>query len=382
MSRLRVAAVALVTAVLAPLTGMSPVAAASPLVIGNDYSWPQCPKGVGNGQGAPLLKGVHAFAVVGLTDGVAMHENPCLASQWRYARTHARWLTGYTMATYPSRGELRAASSGHFGACTTTACRLRTYGWAQGAFADQSLRRVGAHPPLVWVDVEPRPKHPWSSSRSRNSVVLKALIDSLHAHGYGVGIYSNARMWRQIAGFRIRLPEWVPNGSLTGGCRLSFAGGHVALSQWTHIYRGGRAYDENLRCAGMPSVTSWWQRAAPTVTAGRNVSSGSAYARFDARPPIALDSKDPAAPAVVTVPSTAGPVPLFVSVTATGVLRARTLGSQWLSLGPSTCRPGAVPSVTAGGLSVRCTTTDGADVVTTVPLDAAGAPRQEVVAAR
>ena len=53
-------------------------------VQGNDFSWPQCPKGVGNGLGEPLPSGHRTFMIVGLTNGTGMHENP-----WVMTR---RWL--------------------------------------------------------------------------------------------------------------------------------------------------------------------------------------------------------------------------------------------------------------------------------------------------
>jgi hypothetical protein len=69
---------------------------------GNDFSWPQCAKGVGNGQGQPLPAAHRDFMIVGLTDGVGLHENPCLAAQWQYARDHAdRVITRTRTPTRP-----------------------------------------------------------------------------------------------------------------------------------------------------------------------------------------------------------------------------------------------------------------------------------------
>ena len=343
------------------------------MVTGHDYSWPQCPKGVGNGQGAPLPPGQHAFAVVGITNGAGLHENPCLASMWSYARAHASWVTGYTMLTYPTSSQLRAVATGHYGSCSTLACKLRNSGWAQGDFADQSLRNVGARPPLVWVDVETRKHQPWSSSRARNSLVIKAAIASLQAHGYGVGIYSNRSLWSRLAGFRTRLPEWVPSGSLTAGCRLSFAGGRVLLSQRTKRYPSGHVYDENGRCARTPTVTGWWQRAHPTVTVFHD-GGGGLSARFDGRAAFSLMLQTPSQPSVTAAPSTAGAVPLFVVADATGQLQARTMSSPWTAIGSQPCADTPALAVSSSTLTVTCTGTDGSHLVTTVPLGANAAP--------
>jgi hypothetical protein len=245
----------------AVLLGTVAPAEAASRFTGNDYSWPQCAVGVGNGQGAPLPVRPHRFAVVGLTNGVAMHENPCLAAMWGYARAHATWVGVYTMVTYPTRRERAAASVGHYGRCSTRACRLRNAGWAEGDFAAASLGRIGAHPPLVWIDVETGRRHPWSHSRAENALVIRAVATSLRAHGYLVGIYSIGFMWRAVAGYRTALPEWVPSGRLTGGCGHSFAGGRVWLSQWTHTYANGNQYDENAGCPSTPPAAAWWERS-------------------------------------------------------------------------------------------------------------------------
>jgi hypothetical protein len=331
----------------------APAAQAS-YVFGHDYSWPQCPKGVGNGQGAPLPGGIHDFAVVGLTNGTAMHENPCLASQWAYARVHARWVSGYTMATYPTPAQLRAARTGHYGTCTTTGCRLRNAGWAEAGFADASLRGVGAHPALVWVDVEPRRTTRWSSSRSHNSIVIRALLAGLEARGYRVGIYSTASMWHTIAGFRTPLPEWVPASSRTGGCRRSFAGGHVWLAQYTHTHPGGAAYDENIRCGGAPTAAWWWQRSRPRVATDRTPT-GALVARFDAGRWFRIGAA-PRAPVVGTVSSPAGPVPVFAVVDAQQRLRVRSLATSWLYLPATGCTGDPLVNVAGAVVTVQCTT--------------------------
>ena len=339
-------------------------------VPGNDYSWPQCPRGVGNGQGHPLPPGSHAFAVVGLTNGTGLHENPCLASQWGYARSHANFVTGYAIVTYPTRTQLSAArAGGHYGRCTTLVCELKNNGWAQGEFTDRSLRKVGARPPMVWIDVETRSQQPWSSTVTRNAVVVRAVIASLQAHGYRVGIYSNHYLWNHIAGFRTSLPEWVPAGSFTAGCRMSFAGGVVYLSQWT---RG--AYDENGVCRGVPRMTGWLQRAHPSIVVHRDATTGALGARYDGGRQFSLGARSPYAGSVALVPSVAGPVPLFAATGSDGQARLRTLATGWQPTGVSGCAGAPAVATATGQATVTCTTAAGVPVAATVALDAAGAP--------
>ena len=229
---------------------------------GNDFSWPQCPKGVGNGQGQPLPVGHRTFMIVGLTNGVGLHENPCLAAQWQFARVNADHVTGYTMATYPTRSQRAASNVGHYGRCRTLACQLRNNGWAQGVYARQSLRRIGARPPMVWVDIEVRHQQPWTTRTGLNRLVIQALIASLQHSGYRVGIYSTYYMWRDIAGYSSTLPEWVPSSSTSAGCWTPFSRGPVWLSQFTHYYRNQRAaYDENGKCGRAPALQRMFERS-------------------------------------------------------------------------------------------------------------------------
>jgi hypothetical protein len=231
-----------------------------PSVDGNDFSWPQCPKGIGNGQGQPLPRGHRLFMIVGLSNGTGLHENPCLASQWAFAREHADHVTGYTVPTYPTRAERRDARTGHFGRCFHLRCRLRNSGWAQGQYAAASLESLHAHPPLVWVDVETRYRHPWTGHPSRNRLVVKAVIASLGRAGYRVGIYSTNYMWHRIVNYETRLPEWVPAGSTKRGCFQPISRGPVWFSQWGHYYKSGNGYDENGLCRRAPALHRMFER--------------------------------------------------------------------------------------------------------------------------
>jgi hypothetical protein len=228
---------------------------------GNDFSWPQCAKGVGNGLGQPLPTAHRTFMIVGLTNGTGLHENPCLAAEWQYARDHADHVTGYTVPTYPTKAERAAARDGHYGRCHTLTCRLRNNGWAQGAFAAHSVRSLGARPPMVWVDVETRYRHPWTSHPSRNRVVVQTVIKALQHYGFRVGIYSTNYMWHHIVSYATSLPEWVPAGSPTGGCYQRISHGPVWMSQYMHTYPKQKAgFDENNLCRQAPPLHAMFER--------------------------------------------------------------------------------------------------------------------------
>jgi len=230
---------------------------------GNDFSWPQCPKGVGNGLGQPLPVGHRQFMIVGLTNGTGLHQNPCLGAQWQFARANADHVTGYTMATYPTKRQRSDARVGHYGNCRSLTCELRNSGWAQGVYADKSLRRIGARPPMIWVDVEVRHQQPWTSKTRLNRLVIKSLIASLQHRGYHVGLYSTYYMWRDIAGYASSLPEWVPSSSTAHGCWTPFSRGPVWLSQFTHYYSSRHAtYDENGKCGRAPAMQRMFERSS------------------------------------------------------------------------------------------------------------------------
>ena len=258
---LAAAGLAAVALTIGPVTGTGVAASAASTYPGYDISWPQCPKSAGDGEAWPLPSQHARFMIVGLTDGTGQVENPCLASEWRYAKRHANRIGAYQFPTYPNRAEQRRARTGHFGTCTTLRCRLRNNGWTQARHAKASLRRVGGKPPMVWVDVEPRPQQPWTSSTAHNQVVIRSDIAALQGFGYRVGIYSTAALWQEIAGYRIHLPEWVPDpGTRTGGCNRRFSAGRVWISQnWTYPGDHGEL-DADTPCGRAPALSRMFAR--------------------------------------------------------------------------------------------------------------------------
>jgi hypothetical protein len=197
-------------------------------------SWPQC------GGSLPMPHGTR-FVVVGLTNGPAFQENPCVGRQVRWARAHHLHTGAYAVTSYPTRRELvrhgrRGPWSGR-----TLAGRLRNVGFHEAARAVTTLRRVGLHPPLVWVDVEPSVRRPWSHHRRLNAAVLHGLVRGYRQAGHRVGFYSTATVWRQIVGrVRFRAPEWRTAGPASphealARCRQprsSIQGGRPIIAQW------------------------------------------------------------------------------------------------------------------------------------------------------
>jgi hypothetical protein len=217
-------------------------------VYGNDISWPQCPQSDG-GNGLPGPQSSASFAVLGLTDGGSFRANPCLADQVGSVRTRHLWAGAYAISTYPTGDELA-----RYGGSGTLDQRLRRVGAEQARFNLDTMARVGLQPPMVWVDVEPSKRTPWSASPERNNAVIDGVIAGYQAAGIQAGIYSYANAWKAITGARVLpgVPTWVPVGEASKAkaaarCDVaSHAGKKPWLTQWTD-----GVYDYNLTCPGV-----------------------------------------------------------------------------------------------------------------------------------
>jgi len=190
-----------------------------------------------------------SFAVLGLTDGGSFRVNPCLASQVASVQARHLWAGAYAISTYPTDAELAR----HGGSGTMTQ-RLRRVGAAQAGFNLATMARVGIQSPMVWVDVEPRTKSPWSASADNNNAVIDGVIAGYQAAGIRAGIYSYNHAWKAITGARVMpgVPTWVPVGHTNGAkaaaaCAVvSYAGNRPWLTQWTDDVR-----DYDLTCPGV-----------------------------------------------------------------------------------------------------------------------------------
>jgi hypothetical protein len=215
---------------------------------GNDISWPQCPKDVG-GHGLPGPMAGASFAVLGLTDGGSFQVNPCLESQIAAVKTAHLWAGAYAILTYPTSPQMAS-----YGGPGTLARRLARVGAAQARFNLATMARVGLGAPLVWVDVEPNTRTPWSATAARNNAVIDGAIAGYKAAGVRVGIYSYGKAWRAITGARLLpgTPSWMPVGLTSradahAACAVaSYIGSKPWLTQWTDDVR-----DYDLTCPGV-----------------------------------------------------------------------------------------------------------------------------------
>jgi len=190
-----------------------------------------------------------SFVVVGLTDGGSFRANPCLARQVASAKARHLWVGAYAISTHPTSAQLT-----RYGGTGTLLARLRRVGAAQAGFNLATMARVGLRSPMVWVDVEPRTRSPWSASAANNNAVIDGVIAGYEAAGVRAGIYSYNKAWKAITGGRVLpgVPTWVPVGhdgkaAASATCHVaSYAGSKPWLTQWTDGVR-----DYNLTCPGV-----------------------------------------------------------------------------------------------------------------------------------
>jgi hypothetical protein len=251
----------LVLSLTALVAGVAAPAQAQTLY-GHDISWPQCPSAQG-GFGLPLPPTSTQFVIIGLTRGLAFTENPCVADQVAWTVRNGKPTHAYAMATFPTASQLTTYGSRGPWQGGTRADRLRNVGYSEARFALQTLARIGWSPPVVWIDVEPRPAQPWPSSTSQerleNRYVIAGLMQGLREAGVGVGLYSYTAGWQAITdGWRLPgVPVWATAGRLDYPTEAqdrcvqpSFSGGPVRISQW---YDDTRDYDLTCGSYGFSS---------------------------------------------------------------------------------------------------------------------------------
>ncbi len=247
----RLVVMASLTAVLTLLS--SGTASAAPRstspTVGYDVSYPQC--------GGPLPANP-AFGIVGVSDGLAYGENPCLAEQYAWAKAAPKAAPAFYMNTgnpgtkatrvnwYEQTGP-RPCSAADEAGCAYD------YGYnaARDAFgyaATQTSETV-ARTAVWWLDVEI--SNSWSADQSLNVIDIEGSIAFLRDSGVAtVGIYSTGYQWGQITGganLGTTVPNWVA-GALNAKrapemCSSSFSGGKVRLVQYLS---GG--FDANYAC--------------------------------------------------------------------------------------------------------------------------------------
>jgi hypothetical protein len=260
--RRMVAVRAALLAVLMALFVVQPMArpASAATLFGHDISWPQC--GATNFN----LPSTTEFVIIGLTRGLAFTENPCLGDQVQWVRDRSKPAHAYAMATFPTAAQESTHGDDGPWVPTTRRGRLSNVGYAEAQFAVASMTAIGWRPPMVWIDVEPRPAQPWPAATATgqlyNRYVVEGLMRGLRDAGFAYGTYSYTNGWREIVGdwYLPTVPVWATAGSLDypdealDRCsQPSFSGGRVYIAQWVE---GNLDHDRTC---------SWYSFTAPQI---------------------------------------------------------------------------------------------------------------------
>lgn len=233
----------------APTPSPSVAPTPEPSLVGYDVSWPQC---------GDVLPTAPAFAIVGVTGGLANNTNPCFAEQLAWARTSVGGTPQPPVSLYVNtanpglEGSWWPTSNSYegeavdnpYGTCSGdegAACAY-VYGWAK-AHDDTTLRGVespGAY--LWWLDVEW--ENSWTDDRAANRAVLEGMTARFQAVGGSVGLYSTGRQWDAIVGdvpadsSLYHLPSWLAGARTLAGAKANCDlppltdGGRVTLTQY------------------------------------------------------------------------------------------------------------------------------------------------------
>lgn len=223
-------------------TTTTTVPSSGPIVGGYDIAWPQCSSSFPKNP---------AFGIVGVSDGLAYSDNPCLANQYAWA-AQAPHPPGFYMNTAdPGSQSVHWTAPGPK-ACSGSSSDLGcayNYGWnaASHAFAYTNAQTGAAANVAWWLDIETT--NTWSTNVSANNADIQGVVDYFHAQSVPVGVYSSKSQWTTItSGFALDVPNWLAGASsatqASSWCSASsFTGGPVTVVQ----YPSG-SYDGDLIC--------------------------------------------------------------------------------------------------------------------------------------
>jgi hypothetical protein len=208
---------------------------------GWDVSWPQC--------SSRLPEGGYAFAVVGVTNGHAFSENPCLTDEFNWALRHNSVGSLYANVNWPSVADEGRLAQLEHDKCPPADVPCQAYWWgrrgAEDALAVATRHHVSA--PMWWLDVETTNR--WTPDPALNSFVVKGAIEAMQAAHVKVGVYSSQYQWNVVVGgYSPGLPTWVAGpmnaAQAPAACApaKSFGGGTPWLVQFPN------GLDGNIAC--------------------------------------------------------------------------------------------------------------------------------------
>lgn len=151
---------------------------------GYDVSFPQCHQ--------QLSRRYVGFSIIGLNNGKPYTANPCFATQWTWASTHAARAI-YINVSDPGIGSAKARGTK---IAKDTLERIKAFNISKGV--------------PIWLDIEIN--NDWTNA-SRSVVVLNEVMRVLYSQGHPVGIYSVPVHWFSITfSADVSVPTWLALG--------------------------------------------------------------------------------------------------------------------------------------------------------------------------
>ncbi len=213
--------------------------------------------------------GRFSFGIIGISGGKAFVHNSRLASEYSWTQFGTIAPTVYMNLNAPYGStvaeNIAAPKSCPMPATTSTeptACEGYNYGYnaAKDAYAYAKSAHVSSK--LWWLDIEEA--NSWSPDTTVNDATIQGAIDYLNTQGARAGIYSVARMWRDIAGSNfapvqtvdgqaVPVPTWVPIGisNLVNALNICATGTSFVPGSpiWIVQYvANSTAVDQNVSC--------------------------------------------------------------------------------------------------------------------------------------
>lgn len=222
---------------------------------GYDISFPQCTSGTS----ASLPSASSTIAIVGVNNGVAFTQNPCLQAEANWA---GNGLNLYINLQMPSWYDPSEGNNGPKGNCapTDSACISYNYGWNAAQWSVARARALNLNARMWWLDIEEycytnssnQQVCWWSPNQAANADVIAGALAGLAADGLPAGIYSTNYQFGAIAGsYHPNVPVWYPTGmsqTWNMGNAQSLCSQQSFAGQIWMLQGGAAAYDGDYAC--------------------------------------------------------------------------------------------------------------------------------------
>ena len=179
------------------------------IILNDDYpastsgyaiSWPQC------GKRYPTAP--YDFGIIGVTGGYSFNYNPCLHSEYKWAKNAKYEPSFYINLDYPipiSKSLIQSFNCG----VNDEECIAYNYGYETGKKAYEYALSQQAISNIWWLDVQIVSR--WSKNKMINSQVVLGAVNFFKDNNLKVGLSTTPYQWNTVVGdLKTNLPNWIP----------------------------------------------------------------------------------------------------------------------------------------------------------------------------